>query len=267
MCQAPPTPLSDQRIADYALQCELSAGQTYLAEADGRRVVLKRLESDCLLGGELHPLIHDRLSRVRELAHIGVANLLGVEAEGDQAYLVWEHVEGVPLAEHATSLETRQREALARELIAHVETLHALGIVHGQVHAQNAIVTPAGRLKLTHVSPLLYNETQVDVRAVADILREIGFDIADDADRSLRQLAAIVGSKASDDGTASRARTERQTDDAAGPDRRGSLIAAAVIAAVGAAIALGVWRWTSGLPQIEEIVPTPGMAAERGTAS
>ena len=42
--------------------------------------------------------------------------------------------------------------------------------IGGQVHV---IVTPQGGLKLTHVSPLLYTETQVDVEAVASLLEEM----------------------------------------------------------------------------------------------
>src|SRR5688500_13764599 len=114
-----------EQIAGYHVRAELSAGRTFLADGHGRRVVLKLLESDCLLGEQLHPMIHDRLSRVRELAHAGVANLLGVEADGEQAYLVWEYVEGAPLSEVMVSFDDRRRDAVARELVSHVETLHA----------------------------------------------------------------------------------------------------------------------------------------------
>src|SRR5687768_14870679 len=79
---------SPHTLADYPALRELTPHTTYPADRAGRRVVLKRLEDDCLLEGELHPLIRDRLSRVRELAHVGVANLLAVELDGDAAYLV-----------------------------------------------------------------------------------------------------------------------------------------------------------------------------------
>ena len=232
-----------------------------MAEGGGRRVVLKRLEDDCLLGGELHPLIHDRLSRVRELAHVGVANLLGVEADDGQAYLVWEYVEGMPVIEYARAADARRREAIARELIGAVETMHALGIVHGEVHGENVFVTPAGRVKLTHVSPLLYNETQVDVEAVAKVVGEMGVDVDAKGVTSLRELARRVGARHAAQKTA-----VSDTDESR-HGRHGSLIAAALVAIAGAAIAFGVWYWTNDLSQAEELAPTPRTAAERGAAS
>src|SRR2546423_1425556 len=83
----------------------LTADGGYLAEGEGgRRVVLKRVDDDCMLGKGLHPSIVDRLGRVREVAHAGVANLITVEkggrrdaetrGRGEEAWMVWEYVEG-----------------------------------------------------------------------------------------------------------------------------------------------------------------------------
>src|SRR5688572_29974132 len=242
---------SPQTIADYPVLRELTPNTTYLADRAGRRVVLKRLEDDCLLGGELHPLIHDRLSRVRELAHVGVANLLGVEADDGQAYLVWEYVEGTPVVEYARTADARRREAVARELIGAVEMMHALGIVHGEVHGGNVFVTPAGRVKLTQVSPLLYNETRVDVEAAAKVVGEMGVEVGPRGMTSLRELAGRVGARDSEK-TVSLVNTDEVRH-----GRRGSLIAAALLAFAGAVIALGVWYWTNDLSRAEELAPTP----------
>src|SRR5947209_12714971 len=82
-------------IGGYGVERTLVPGQSWLACAPGgRRVVLKALDEDCLWKGQLHPNIRDRLARVRELAHAGVANLYGVERDGPLTYLVWEHVPG-----------------------------------------------------------------------------------------------------------------------------------------------------------------------------
>ena len=43
------------------------------------------MDHDCLLRGQLHPSIRERLSRVRELAHGGVANLYGVGRDGGES--------------------------------------------------------------------------------------------------------------------------------------------------------------------------------------
>src|SRR4051812_50121461 len=66
-----------------------------------RKVVLKPLDGDCLLDGQLHPMIRQRLERVRELPLTGVANLIGVERVHGDAQLVWEFVDGTPLAEYS----------------------------------------------------------------------------------------------------------------------------------------------------------------------
>ena len=135
--------------------------------------MLKRLDEDCLLDGQLHPSIRQRLERVRELPLRGMANLLGVErrdAGEGVAQLVWEFVPGRPLAEIEGNEATWRR--LCRELILAVEALHAAGIVHGAIHARNVIVTDRDEIRLTHVSPLLYNDPDQDEGDVIAMLRE-----------------------------------------------------------------------------------------------
>src|SRR5207248_1607678 len=84
-------------ICGYVIDSVLTPGPSYLALGPGGRgIVLKKLDADCLLGGLLHPSIRERLSRVRELAHPGVANLYGVGREGEHAYLIWDYVDGIP---------------------------------------------------------------------------------------------------------------------------------------------------------------------------
>src|SRR5438309_11298777 len=98
-------------IGGYEILDELTAEQSYLAVAPGgRRVVLKMLEPDVIARGQLHPSVRDRLGRVREIAHAGVANLHGAERDAGRAYLVWEYVEGEPLetwCEAAAALSPR----------------------------------------------------------------------------------------------------------------------------------------------------------------
>ncbi len=87
-------------ICGYGVQ-RLLGQASYLVRAEGREAVLKVLDDDCMLRGQLHPMIRDRLGRVREVAHIGVANLLGAQRHEGGMYLVWQFVEGVPLDEFA----------------------------------------------------------------------------------------------------------------------------------------------------------------------
>jgi hypothetical protein len=200
-------PVPDE-ICGYPVDSALSAGgddglpPSYFAIGPGGRgVVLKPLESDCVLKGKgtLHPSIKERLSRVRELALAGVANLYGVERdrpEGGndnsnpngngsaaargastahvpgQAWLIWEYVPGQTFDDYAAAPGRTPREVVvaARELVLTVESLHLQGIVHGAIKCGNVIVAPGGSVRLTHVSPLLYTDPADDTRGVLELL-------------------------------------------------------------------------------------------------
>jgi hypothetical protein len=144
-------------------------------------------------------------------------------------------VEGITLEEFLREYEPERRRLaeMAMQILAHVEALHALGIVHGAIHGRNVIVHPNGEVKLTHVSPLLYQEERVDVEATRLLLREMGFEAAERS--SLKDLAGSIRPN------------EAQGDETDGaPEgehlRRWALIGAIVAAAVGAGAAWMMWR-------------------------
>ena len=162
-------------LGGYDILEPLAEDATFLAVAPGgRRVVLKTLEPDLIARGQLHPSVRDRLGRVREIAHLGVANLHGVERDAGRVYAIWEFVEGVPLENWCVTSRPSPREVLllARELVLAVEALHARGVVHGAIHARNIIVDSSNRLKLTHISPYLYTDPAVDTLAILEVLRD-----------------------------------------------------------------------------------------------
>src|SRR5439155_19781318 len=76
-----------------------------------RRTMHKPLPADCLLDGQLHPSIRQRLARVRELPMTRLATLHGVECGGSGAYLVWEYVAGAALPDHLTSFHDESDRA------------------------------------------------------------------------------------------------------------------------------------------------------------
>jgi serine/threonine protein kinase len=159
-------------VGDYPIVRALKPDQSYLAlDSAGRQVVIKILDSDCLLRGRLHPNIQSRLARVRELAHTAVANLHGVERAGGKAFVVWQYIPGTTLDQYAPRLESPATLAqLAREIVLAVESLHLLGIVHGRIHANNVIIDELGKVHLTHVSPLLYDDPATDGRDLAAMI-------------------------------------------------------------------------------------------------
>lgn len=138
-----------------------------------RGIVRKPIDSDCLLNNELHPSVADRLERVRDLPVTGVANLNAVERDPDGSiWLIWQYLDGVTLEQYLS----QPRDAVEIERITHelkmiVEAIHAHGIVHGAIHANNVIIDPDGRLRLTHISPLLYVDPEQDLEAIEELFK------------------------------------------------------------------------------------------------
>ena len=242
------------------LRC-LTPGQTYLATAPGgREVVLEVVDEDCLLRGNLHPSIRERLSRVRELAHAGVANLHGVGREGPAAYMIWEYVPGRSFDEFVNEPARTPRELLmlARELILSVDTLHMQGIVHGALVGGNVIVLPDRSIRLTHVSPLLFTDPSVDVECVVDLLKRAAARAGDGSPLSglmagvetgpttLRALAgkvAVLLESRDAGGTPPPVAEERAI-------RRRTLVAAVVVTILSILVGYGIWRATAGRPDL-----------------
>jgi len=242
-----PAPLPPATLCGYTVLRSPSPG-TFIALADaGREIFLKPLDPDCLLHGQLHPSIKERLARVRELALKSAANLYGVERDSQQGghggvFLVWEFIAGEPLETHAQSLHAQQLLSLLREVVLSVDALHQVGIVHGALHARNIIIDPAGRPHLTHISPLLFHDPAVDVAAVSSMIAGLigqrgdidpSVSSALAAPASLRELASrLVAADAP--------QSESVTTDIDGRRRRRrTLILALAVAILGLVAALG----------------------------
>ncbi|HEX4792972.1 MAG TPA: protein kinase [Humisphaera sp.] len=273
----PNTATLPAEICGCTVDCALSEeNHTYLAIGPGGRgVVIKRLDPDCLWNGSLHPGVKERLARVRELAHPGIANLLAVIKEADGAYLMWEYIEGVPLDEYLADRARSVREVatLARELILAVGLLHSQGIVHGAIVAGNVIVTPGGAVRLTHVSPLLYTDYAVDNDCVISLLAQI-VEERGEADGEMGQLIAEARDQKMDlrvlgvrlaNFVDSRGTVAQRP--AAGPivgPRRRALYGAAAVALLGIALACGVWYVLGhATPLMDALTSKPGQSAGR----
>jgi len=241
-------------ICGYTVHSPLTPGQSYLAIGPGGRgIVLKKLDPDCLLGGLLHPSIRERLLRVRELAHGGVANLHGVGRDGEYAYLIWEYIDGKTFEEYVSADGRTPRDLLvtARELILSVDSLHMQGIVHGAIGGGNVIIAPDGSARLTHVSALLYSDVAADTEAVIALLEQaverrgeqgspLGQLLAEACAEQMElralgtRLAALLGGR--DQTPLPRVRAQERHL------RRRILIAALVLAILGLGIGYLVWR-------------------------
>jgi len=242
------------QICGCCIDQVLAEDRTFLAVGPGgRNVVLKTIDPDCLLRGALHPHVRDRLGRVRELAHASVANLFGVEREAGTVYLIWEYVEGVAFDLHAgANRSPREVASTARELVMAVDLLHMQGIVHGALIGANVIVAPDGGVRLTHISPLLYTDPNVDIECVWNLLEQAAEELGErgtalatlvsdsrKAGLSLRQLAGRLGGLIDTRDAKKIAETEVEP---AKSLRRRAMVGAAVVTLAGVAAAWGVWR-------------------------
>lgn len=134
-------------------------------------VVRKPIDVDCLLGGQLHPSVADRLARVRDLPVMAMANLRSVDRDASGVWLVWQYIEGKTLPEYlAGRPDPEELDRIRRDLSGIVEQIHAHGIVHGAIHANNVIIDLQGRVRMTHISPLLYSDPDQDLDALQELL-------------------------------------------------------------------------------------------------
>jgi tRNA A-37 threonylcarbamoyl transferase component Bud32 len=258
-----PSPSQSSRVpaelCGYAIDSPLPGDTGFLAIGPaGRRLTLKPLDERCLLRGLLHPSIHERLSRVRELPHPGVANFHGVGCDHGAAYLIWEFVDGEPFDQYALHKNRSQRELAiaARELVLAVGSLHLQGIVHGALVSGNILVSRSGSVRLTHISPMLFSDPAVDAESVLALLHwaveqrdelktALGtlIDACHSQRRSLRdvagRLAAFLESRDFEEPPAA-------MEPLGAVPRRRSLLGAALVALAGIGISLAVWFTISG---------------------
>lgn len=226
--------------------------------------MLRALPNDCLLQGQLHPNIKERLERIRQIPHMGVGTLLGVERdESGAAWLVWDLIDGKPLVDVASDPARSMCDvaSLVRELTLEVESFHSLGLVHGALGADSVMVDREGKIRLTDVSPLLHHDPAVDGAAVRAMLREIverrdaresGLDQivvrAEDEQWPLRTLRMNLASLLeSPDGAIEPAAAPR----AARRVRVGALLAASIIAITGIVVAVVLYS------RVQNAMPKP----------
>lgn len=235
-------------VGDYSVSRIFSQQSCLATDSTDRMVVLKALASDCMLDGMLHPGIADRMARVRELAHTGVANLYAVELHDDRAIAVWEYMAGKTFCEYANQLDSPdQLLELGRRLIQSVDAMHALGIVHGAIRDSNVFVDDFRQIRLTHVSPLLYDDPRIDAEAVVKLLAQavkmrdwndtpVG-RMVDDATRSTVDLSPLRGMLA----TEPRAEIAEKSKESS--PRRASLFFAVVVTIVAIGLAIFLWQF------------------------
>lgn len=140
----------------YRLERELARSATASRweaadEVLGRRVAVKVLHPYPGADATLRERFRREATAVARLNHPALVSVFDTGEHGDLAYVVMEHVDGIPLRrlldEHGP-LPIHEATDIAVQVADGLDTAHQWGVVHGDVTPSNIVVLPDGRTKL-----------------------------------------------------------------------------------------------------------------------
>lgn len=145
-----------ERIGPYRVIKRLGVGgmgEVVLAHDDrlDRLVAIKRLHDD-------HAATPDRRERFRReakivarLNHPAIVQIHDVLHQGASDYLIMEYIEGRTLRERcdAGPMSVSEVLGIVHQIALGMAAAHDLGVIHRDLKAENILITPAGRAKIT----------------------------------------------------------------------------------------------------------------------
>lgn len=137
-----------ERVGDGALFQVFKTRDKVIGRVTAVKVLLPELSANT----DLCDSLRASAASVLELTHPNIARLYDVGEEGRVPYLVTEFARGIDLKERIRRIAPFTISVAVDFAIAIGEALqhaHAQGIVHGDLHPRNIIVTPEGVVKVT----------------------------------------------------------------------------------------------------------------------
>lgn len=149
----------------------------------GRSVAVKFFNDTSPTQAEQNAIVHARaLVRVDSPAVVrvyAVERQQNPESGADSLAIIMEYVPGDNLSLHRARISTSLALAVIRDITAAIEAIHAVGLVHGDLHDGNVVITASG----AKVLDILYTRS----------LAEVGTRTATrDRNDDLRDLAGIL---------------------------------------------------------------------------
>ncbi len=145
-----------ERIGPYRVIRRLGAGgmgEVVLAHDDrlDRLVAIKRLHADHVATPDRRERFRREARIVARLNHPAIVQLHDVLQQGDHDYLIMEYVEGQTLRERydAGPMGVSEVLGIAHQIALGMAAAHDLGVIHRDLKAENILITPAGRAKIT----------------------------------------------------------------------------------------------------------------------
>lgn len=145
----------------------------------GRRVAVKFFNDTTMTQAEKNALDHAKaLARVH---HPAVVQVLSLEKQThpdrqvEVLAIIMEYVAGPSLSLHRESISRQHAIAMAADLTAAIEAIHRAGMVHGDLHDGNVIVTASGAklVDILYTHSLAEVGTRTAARTREDDLREL----------------------------------------------------------------------------------------------
>ncbi len=146
--------LVGSKVGRYEVEERLGAGamgEVYLARDPQlrRQVAIKRLASELSADPELRDTLLREARNAARITNQRVAALYDVLEEGEDLYLVMEHVKGTTLRHHLQgAMPEHEFLEIALQCVEGLGAAHHQGIVHGDIKPENIMLGPQREVKL-----------------------------------------------------------------------------------------------------------------------